>query len=103
MPALNALEDSFAERDAVILYISIDETSEQWKVAADSLLQDTHTLSYRVSNKFASKQFESFDIQYIPRYFLINQQGQVVQSYAPGPAEEELDALIAGLLGAQEN
>lgn len=98
MPDLYALEDSLSGKKAVILYISIDETNDLWKISADSFLSGTEQNSYRVSNKFVSKQFESFNIQYIPRYFLIDQQGKVVHEYAPGPAEEQLVTMITELL-----
>lgn len=98
MPDLRALEDSLSGTDAVVVYISIDEVHEQWQASADSWLPGTEKTSYRVSNKFVSKQFESFNIQYIPRYFLIDRQGQVVQEYAPGPDEAGLLEMIAELL-----
>lgn len=98
MPELVALEDSLSGKEAVVLYVSIDEKRDYWQAAADSLLPATTSTSYRVSNKFVSKQFESFNIQYVPRYFLIDREGEIVKDYAPGPAEAGLLEMITELL-----
>ena len=82
----------------MLLYISIDEMHDVWQASADTLLAGAEKNSFRVSNKFVSKQFESFNIQYVPRYFLIDRAGQVVQDYAPGPADERLEGMITALL-----
>ncbi len=97
MPDLKALADTLAGQEAVVLYISIDEENELWAASADSLLPGAEALSYRVLNKFMSKQYEAFNIQYIPRYFLIDKQGRVVEEYAPAPDEERLLDMITAL------
>ncbi|MEM8488646.1 MAG: TlpA disulfide reductase family protein [Bacteroidota bacterium] len=98
MPELHALEDSFSGKEAVVLYVSIDEKHDYWQAAADTLLPDAVTTSYRVSNKFVSKQFEMYNIQYVPRYFLIDREGKVIKDYAPGPADASLMEMVAALL-----
>ena len=98
MPEMQALEQSLDKQESVILYISIDEHTEAWTTSVDSLLYGSRQTNYRVSNKYVSRQFESFNIQFIPRYFLIDQEGEIVEDYAPGPGEERLDQLLAELL-----
>jgi|GEM_PF-4772958 len=98
MPEMQELEQSLDKQDAVILYISIDEDTKSWATSIDSLLYGSQQTNYRVANKYVSKQFESFNIQFIPRYFLINQKGEIVEDYAPGPGEERLNLLLTQLL-----
>ncbi|MBX2822692.1 MAG: TlpA family protein disulfide reductase [Rhodothermaceae bacterium] len=98
MPEMRELEQSLDKQEAVILYISIDEDTQSWATSIDSLLYGSRLTNYRVSNKYVSKQFESFNIQFIPRYFLIDQEGEIVEEYAPGPGEESLNQLLAELL-----
>lgn len=98
MPEMQELEQSLDKQEAVILYISIDEDTQSWATSIDSLLYGSRLTNYRVSNKYVSKQFESFNIQFIPRYFLIDQEGEIVEEYAPGPGEERLNQLLADLL-----
>ena len=103
MPEMRALEERMVEEDVAILYISIEEYQDGWLTSTRDLLPDANRTSYRVANKYVSHQLEAFNIQFVPRYFLIDQEGEIVEAYAPGPEDERLYKLIADLLNTESN
>ncbi|WP_020597902.1 TlpA family protein disulfide reductase [Spirosoma panaciterrae] len=78
----------------VFLYLSIDDNEDIWKRALNSLqLQGEHGLS---TGGWKSRTVQYFGIQSIPRYILINKNGQIVDDNAKRPSMT--DALLQDIL-----
>ncbi len=92
-PYYEALSTKFNEEEIVFLPISTDRNSEVW-------------LEYLESNPKQLKQYHSVDgklqeewsLQFIPRFLLIDQDFNIVNSYAPRPSDEETEELLSSLL-----
>ena len=77
----------------MFLYISIDENSDAWQKAIDQYQSDgIHAISKRAWDKSVSS---VFGIASIPRYMLINKNGEIVDNNAKRPSTPGiLDDLI---------
>jgi thiol-disulfide isomerase/thioredoxin len=78
-------------RQVVFLYVSIDDTAEEWKQAvthfqARGLLKGEHVWS---PGGWNSEVVRYFRFNSIPRYMLIDKEGYVVKEVAPRPSEGE--------------
>ncbi|MVM37211.1 redoxin family protein [Spirosoma sp. HMF3257] len=72
------------KEQVVFLYLSIDDTEEVWKKALNTLqLQGEQGLS---KGGWKSRTVQYFGIQSIPRYILINKNGQVTDADAKRPS-----------------
>ena len=82
------------KEQVVFLYLSIDDTEEIWKKALNALqLQGEQGLS---KGGWKSKTVQYFGIQSIPRYILINKNGQVADADAKRPSMT--DAILQDIL-----
>lgn len=99
MPAFIQLRDEFRNNNQVIfLTVSIDRqyTYEQWKKAlTTNKMQGMINL---ISGEDDPSSFETaYCIPSVPRYLVIDQQGKIVDAYAPSPGNE-LKQLIQNTL-----
>ncbi|QDK79801.1 TlpA family protein disulfide reductase [Spirosoma sp. KCTC 42546] len=82
------------KEQVVFLYLSIDDTEEVWKKALATLqLQGEQGLS---KGGWKSKTVKYFGIQSIPRYILINKNGQVADADAKRPSMT--DAILQDII-----
>ncbi len=82
------------KQEVVFLYLSIDDTEEIWKRALTTLqLPGEQGLS---KGGWRSRIVQYFGIQGIPRYMLINKDGNVVDENAKRPSQT--DAILADIL-----
>jgi len=82
------------KEQVVFLYLSIDDTEDTWKKALVSLqLAGEQGLS---KGGWKSRTVQYFGIQSIPRYILINKNGQVIDANAKRPSQT--DAILADIL-----
>lgn len=82
------------KEQVVFLYLSIDDTEDVWKKALVALqLQGEQGLS---KGGWKSKTVKYFGIQSIPRYILINKNGQVADADAKRPSMT--DAILQDIL-----
>ncbi|NOX85567.1 MAG: TlpA family protein disulfide reductase, partial [Chlorobi bacterium] len=72
MPYSQELKKEFNGRDVVFLYFSTDNNAEKWKNAITQMhINGTH---YRANPKVRNEIIKEFNLQYIPRYILIDKQ-----------------------------
>jgi len=90
MPYSQKLKKDFKGQDVVFLYFSTDRNAQQWENMVTQM-QITGE-NYRASTKVKNEIVKRFNLQYIPRYILINKEGKVVDENAKRPS----DPLIKG-------
>ncbi|MEM9686904.1 MAG: TlpA disulfide reductase family protein, partial [Bacteroidota bacterium] len=96
MPASNRLKNEFKNENIEFIYISLNDTKEQWKQAITS----NHIIesqNYFIENGNVSKVIEDLGIKAIPHYLIYDQNGELVNGFAKRPgsgAKEQLRALL---------
>ena len=96
-PASKVLKKRFEVKDVVFINISMDENSAAWKKASKSDGLDTGE-NYILIQPQKSDLKKHYQITSIPRYFLINKSGKVVDSNASRPSDSKTAAEIDRLL-----
>lgn len=90
-PFSKKLHESMTKKELekiVFLYISIDDSEENWKKAIEqNNLQGIHGIS---RGGWSSEVCKYFNISSIPRYMILNKSGKVVEENAKRPADETL-------------
>lgn len=103
-PHSKTVKKSFeGNENVVFLYLSIDQNIDAWKkmVAADSNVPKGVHINQQ-QKKQPDAIWESYHIWGVPRYVLINQKGQIVQTHAPRPSSGKVQGLISGLLNSNK-
>lgn len=96
-PASKLLKNRFKVKDVVFINISMDENSAAWKKASKSDGLD-NAENYILIQPQKSDLKKRYQITSIPRYFLINKSGKVVDSKASRPSDSKIAAEIDRLL-----
>jgi thiol-disulfide isomerase/thioredoxin len=90
MPHSLKMQEKFKNKDVAFVYISTDRDETAWKNAISSLkITGEH---FRVNKNVYTQMNDKFNVQYIPRYVLIDKTGKVVDANAKRPS----DAAVAG-------
>ncbi len=98
MPSSQALREEYATKGVNFVYISLDEDKDAWASANKNFaLPDGH--SFVLPNPSGSEIPTKFNISSIPRYILMDANGNVVDDNAPRPSEtdrikEALDKML---------
>jgi thiol-disulfide isomerase/thioredoxin len=98
MPSSQALREEYAAKGVNFVYISLDEDKADWASANKNfVLPDGH--SFVLPNPSGSEITSRFNISSIPRYVLMDSNGNVVDDNAPRPSEtdrikESLDRML---------
>ena len=96
MPYSNQLKQKYEGKDVAFVYISTDKNAAQWENTIQSLkLGGDH---YRASNTVRLELVDRFNLQYIPRYVLINKEGQIADDNAKRPSDPIVVSDIEKLL-----
>jgi len=96
MPYSQNVKKDFADEDVAFVYISTDKNSEKWRNMINQLqISGDH---YRASPKVRNDIIKRFNLQYIPRYVLINKDGKVADENAKRPSDPILIKDIEKLL-----
>ena len=77
-----------------MIYISIDNLNHNWIESVNIEKLDI-TKCYRVANPKSSRWMDSYNLHSIPRYMIMNRNGSIVNSMAPGPGEEVEQTLLS--------
>ncbi|AUC20186.1 TlpA family protein disulfide reductase, partial [Polaribacter reichenbachii] len=92
-PSVNKLIKEYSNKDFTCIFLSIDVKKDKWKKAVKKEKLTNYKNSYVVSGK--NKDFmKQINLKYIPRYILINKNGEIVAPYAPKPKSKDLRNLI---------
>jgi thiol-disulfide isomerase/thioredoxin len=98
MPSSQVLREEYASKGVNFVYISLDEDKDAWASANKNFaLPDGH--SFVLPNPSGSEITTKFNISSIPRYVLMDANGNVVDDNAPRPSEtvrikEVLDKML---------
>ena len=92
IPLLMAIEKEYADKEIVFIRISKDKENTAWIRFCEKY--EIAENSYLVKNLYNSRQLESMQIDYIPHYLLYDQNGELIQGYAPRPSDPELAAIL---------
>ncbi|MEJ2596633.1 MAG: TlpA family protein disulfide reductase [bacterium] len=96
MPYSSQLKKKYNGKDVAFVYISTDKNASKWEMMIEQMgLVGDH---YRASNKIRMELFERFNLQYIPRYMLINREGKVADDNAKRPSDPMISGDIDKLL-----
>jgi peroxiredoxin len=91
------LKEAFTgNKDVIFLYISIDKEAEKWKnYVKNNSIQGVHLISREGAEE---KILERYDVPYIPRFVLIDKEGNIVQYEAKAPSDGSIETDIKNLL-----
>lgn len=96
IPSAAKMEDELKNRDVVFLKVSIDENEMSWrKIIEEKKLSGVHV----IANGFNDPVPKSYQVDGIPKYVLIDKNGNLVDSNAPRPSSEKeiIDKILAEL------
>ncbi len=96
-PYLDELEDAYRGKNIRFITLSIDTKAnrEKWRAfVAEKALDGIQLLA---DNAFESGFVQAYNITAIPRFLLIDPQGNIVSNNAPRPSSPQLKALLDGL------
>lgn len=91
------LKDAFVNnKDVVFLYVSIDKEADKWRnYVKSNNVHGTHLISREGAEE---KLLERYDVPYIPRFVLIDKEGNIVQYEAKPPSDASIEADIKALI-----
>ncbi len=91
------LKEAFkGNKDVVFLYVSIDIDAEKWKNYIKlNQVEGVHLISRDGAEENI---LQRYDIPYIPRFVLIDKQGNIVQYEAKAPSDASIEGDIKALL-----
>ncbi|MCI9845772.1 TlpA family protein disulfide reductase [Flavobacterium pectinovorum] len=97
IPHLGKIEEEYKGKNIQFLSISIDKRAdiEKWKKMIND--QKMGGIQVLADNAWDSKFVQDYFIKGIPRFILIDPQGNIVSSNAPRPSEAKLRDLLNGL------
>ncbi|MEQ6120186.1 TlpA disulfide reductase family protein [Reichenbachiella sp. MALMAid0571] len=98
MPALDNLIEDYATRKVVSIHISVDTDKEKWKWAENKYLRFNQLNSYKLDSLDLPILQKTFNVDFIPRYLLFDQKGNLIHGNAPKPSSEELRILLDSYL-----
>ncbi len=92
IPALQALEKEFHDKNVKFVSISIDQDKQKWidYQKANKLAGVQLYANLSVDNNFAA----AYGIQTIPRFILIDKNGNIINADAPRPSNPDIKELL---------
>lgn len=97
IPSLEKVEEQFQGKNILFVSISIDNTKdrEKWsKLINDKNMSGIQLLA---DNEFDSKFIKEYNINAIPRFILIDTNGNIVNAQAPKPSDPKLIEVLNSL------
>ena len=94
MPKLKDLKDK--NPDVQFVYFSMDKTEEAWKKGIEKYnIQGDH---YYMGNNWKSEFSTSIDLNWIPRYIILDQNGKIAKYYSVKAEDPDVQLTIDSLL-----
>ncbi len=97
IPFLKKVEKQYADKNIIFLSMSADEPKNEQKWREMIKDKDLHGVQLLADNAMDSQFITDYYIYGIPRFILIDPQGNVVSYDAPRPSEEKLKDLFNSL------
>jgi thiol-disulfide isomerase/thioredoxin len=98
IPSLKEIEKEFSSKNIQFISISIDEPKDYDKWKAMVTEKELVGIQLMADNNWKSKFVEEYAILGIPRFILIDPQGNIVSADVPRPSDPELRNTFKGLL-----
>ena len=98
IPSLKEVEKDYKNKDVQFVSISIDEPKDydKWKAMVSE--KELGGIQLMADNNWKSKFVEDYAIMGIPRFILIDPQGNIVSADAPRPSDPELRKTLDGFM-----
>ncbi len=93
MPNVKELQKK--HKDVVFLFLSLDKTPEKWKNAIDVL--DIKGEHYYISSGWKGAFCSAIELDWIPRYMVVNPQGKIILYKAIKATDKQLDKALQGI------
>lgn len=95
MPASQKLQQEFEGKRIGFLYVSLDQTPRIWKNFSKNRKNlDDPLKSYYLINGFKSGLAKKLNIKALPKYALVNKNGQIIIDDAPRPGDPKVKELF---------
>lgn len=94
MPFSEEKRALFEDKGVQFIYLSMDKDQQKWITASLSHGLETYIHSYLLINPEEQRLIKDLGIDFIPRYVMLNSQGEVIEPKAPGPEGERLDEVL---------
>ena len=98
MPFSEQKRKLYEGKGVKFIYISLDRDKEKWNTASLSHHLEAYEHNYLLINPEEQQLIKDLEIDFIPRYVILDRNGVVVESNAPGPEGELLDQVINSYL-----
>ncbi|MEH6763061.1 MAG: TlpA disulfide reductase family protein [Aequorivita antarctica] len=98
IPALKEVEKDYHNKNVDFVSLSIDEPKdyEKWKAMVSE--KELGGIQLMADNNWKSKFVEDYAIMGIPRFILIDPQGNIISADAPRPSDPKLRKMFDGLM-----
>ena len=93
LPDLEKLKTSYKNKSVIFLQVSIDDNIFLWK-KAHSKYKCIDSLSFVITNRNTSQFIDKYKLQTIPRYMIINKNGEISENDAPKPNDIKATLLL---------
>ena len=97
IPSLKKVEKQFHDQDIQFLSISIDEKEDHEKWLKMIKEKELGGMQLMADNNWDSKFIQDYMIKGIPRFILLDKEGNIINANAPRPSNEELTTLLNNL------
>ncbi|MDN3724158.1 TlpA disulfide reductase family protein [Aequorivita sp. SDUM287046] len=97
MPYMNQIEKEYEGKNIHFVGISIDRKKDEEKWRKMIVEKELHGTQLLADNEIDSKFIQDYFIQGIPRFILLDPQGNIVSYDAPRPSEPRLKELFSSL------
>jgi len=95
-PSIRDIETHFREKDLEFAYICIQSPEEEWREMVTS--EELRGQHFLFSNELTAKLAAEVNLRTVPRYLLIDSEGNIIDYNAPKPSDEKLSALLDDLI-----
>ena len=97
IPSLQEVEEQFQGKNIVFVSISIDNTKDREKWSNLVNKKELSGIQLLADKEWDSKFIKEYNIQAIPRFILIDTNGNIVNTQAPRPSDPKLIELLNSL------
>ena len=97
IPSLQKVEEQFQGKNIVFVSISIDNTKDREKWSNLVNKKELSGIQLLADKEWDSKFIKEYNIQAIPRFILIDTNGNIVNTQAPRPSDPKLIELLNSL------